>query len=210
MRTSARNVALLLFDEVELLDFSAVLQVLSLAGRQWNWRPFKVHAVSSGKSSIETRSQLRVETTATLASCPKPEIVIVPGGYGARRILDDEQWLRWLGEAGPSAEHLAAIGAGSLLLAKAGLLGSELVAATPELARELAELSPDARVTRERPLAESGRLLTAATSGAALDLGLLLVQRCLGEKQAHAVAGQLGHVWSGGSGPLRIEIVDPE
>ena len=44
MRTSARNVTLVLFDEVEALDFAAVLQVLTQAGRHWNWRPFKIEA----------------------------------------------------------------------------------------------------------------------------------------------------------------------
>ena len=46
MRTKARRVIVVVFDEVELLDVAAPLEVLSTAGRRWNFRPYKVEVVA--------------------------------------------------------------------------------------------------------------------------------------------------------------------
>src|SRR5689334_18507838 len=129
MRTSSRSVALLLFDEVELLDVGALLGVLTTAGRQWNFRPFKVHAVSAQPGLVETRSQIRLESDGSFDSCEEPEILLVPGGYGARRALADESTIAWLRRAGAGAERCCGIGNGVLLLAKAGVCDGLEVAA---------------------------------------------------------------------------------
>src|SRR5262245_33301471 len=121
MRTSSRVVSLLLFDEVELLDVSGPLGVLTTAGRQWNWRPFKIQTVAARSGMIETRSQVRLESEATFDSCAAAEILIVPGGYGARRALDDVSTIDWVRNTGEKAMHCLGIGNGILVLAKAGL-----------------------------------------------------------------------------------------
>src|SRR5688572_11207734 len=84
VRTSSRNLAVLLFDEVELWDVASVMHVTALAGRHWNWRPFRLTTAAVAPGLIETRSQVRLEAAFGLESCPAPEILFVPGGYGAR------------------------------------------------------------------------------------------------------------------------------
>jgi transcriptional regulator GlxA family with amidase domain len=205
MRTSSRPVALLLFDEVELLDVVAPAQALSLAGRQWNWRPFKLHAVSTSQRLIATRTQLAVSSEITLAECPPPEIIVVPGGYGARRALDDEALVGWLAEHGQRAEVLACVGYGALLLGKAGLLGDAEVSVPTDAVDLLKSIAPEARPDPARNTIDSGKITSARGGGAALQLGLNIVARCLGPKQASAVADQLAMEWDGAA-PVRMRI----
>lgn len=205
MRTSSRPVALLLFDEVELLDVVAPAQALSLAGRQWNWRPFKLHAVAGSERAIPSRTQLAVNADVSFAECPAPEIIVVPGGYGARRALDDEALVSWLAEHGPHAEILASVGYGALLLGKAGLLGDAEVTLPADAIDLLKSVAPDARPDPMRNTIDSGRLTSARGGGAALQLGLNVVARCLGPKQAVAVADQLAVDWEGAA-PVRMRI----
>lgn len=210
MRTSARNVALLLFNEVELLDVAGPLQVLSHAGRHWNWRPFRVFAVAREAGVLETRSQLRLEARHACRDAPEPELVIVPGGYGARRALEDAELVEWLNGAARRAEIVLAVGYGSLLLAKAGLLANAHVSAPADACELIAELEPTAHAKSDVPVLESGKLVTAGRSAAGLDAGLIALARVLGTKQALGVAAELGHAWQPGAGapePLRIEIV---
>ena len=61
VRTSSRNFAVLLFDEVDLYDVACLMQVASVAGRHYNWRPFRLLSVARQAGLVETRSQLRVE-----------------------------------------------------------------------------------------------------------------------------------------------------
>jgi len=210
MRTSAHSVAVVVFDEVELLDVAAPLQAFAVAGRHWNWRPYKVFMVGRAAGRVETRSQVALEVSCTLSDCPAVELLIVPGGYGARRALDDSALISWLAERGAAAKLVGSVGWGGLLAARAGLADAVAVALPSEAALLLAEIAPAARAADpgER-LVDAGKLVSVAESAAALDLGLQLVARTLGDKLALAAAHKLGHEWTTGAGarpPLRIEI----
>jgi transcriptional regulator GlxA family with amidase domain len=197
-------VALVLFDELELLDVAGVLQALSQAGRQWNWRPFKIVTVAARAGMVSTRSQLRIEATTDFAGCPEPELVIVPGGYGARTASDDAAIVDFVRARAPRAELTAALGHGLLLLARAGLLDGQEVAASLELGALLAEAAPSARLAAEQPVVESGKLVTAHSGAPSIELGLCIIRRLLGPKQASAVAAALAHE-SGAA--VRLEIL---
>ena len=77
---------------------------------------FKLHAVATSVRVIATRTQLAVSSEVTLTDCPPPEIIVVPGGYGARRALDDEALVSWLAEHGQRAEVLACVGYGECIV----------------------------------------------------------------------------------------------
>ena len=195
MRTRSRSVALVLYDEVEVLDVAAPLQALTLAGRQWNWRAFRIDTVARRAGTIATRNQLDLVARHPLTEIGDPELVLLPGGYGARRASDDEQLLAWLRSVGPGAEHLAAVGWGVLPLARAGLLDGRRVAAGEAVTEALTELAPQV-CARDAALEVDGGMFTARDSSAALTLGLELVATILGNKQASAVASIMGHAWS--------------
>jgi len=211
MRTSARTVGVVLFDEVELIDIAGPVQVLSLAGRQWNFRPFKIRPVAKAAGLVTTRNQLRLEATHAFDAVARPELVLVPGGYGARRALDDDRLVTYLASAGETAELVLGVGWGALLLAKAGLLAGASVAAPTESRELLSELEPTSVIDSQRRVLSSGKLITASSSAAGIDLGLSAVYRLLGAKQALALAEKLGHEWTpdGGAPAERIEILPP-
>lgn len=192
MRTSSRATALLLFDEVELLDVALPASILSSAGRKWNFRPFKVTAVAERVSRIETRSQIHLEATHSLADSPNPEIVIVPGGYGARRALDVPAIVSWIEHVGATASEILALGAGVLLLGRAGLLADLDVAVTSETAVLLREISPTSRPELSRPWCASGRIASARTPFGGAQAALHLVKKLLGDKHASEIERDLG------------------
>ncbi len=192
MRTSSRSLAVVLFDEVALLDVAAPLEVLTTAGRNWNFRPFKVQAVAARPGRLRTPSQLELEAKASFDELPATEMVLVPGGYGARRALGDDAVVRYLATAAASATHLFGVGNGVLLLGKAGLLGTTTVSIGTDAAALLHEVAPQARPDVDARFCKDGRVVTAATPGGAVDAALKIVQELLGKKQALAVAAALG------------------
>src|SRR3954471_18178784 len=123
MRTKPYATAIALFDEVELLDVAGPISVLSAAGRQWNFQPFKIDLVAGRTGPIATRSALSLEARHSAASHTGCECLIIPGGYGARHAAKDATFLSWLCRAASQAELVAAIGNGVWLLAQTGLLG---------------------------------------------------------------------------------------
>jgi transcriptional regulator GlxA family with amidase domain len=191
----------LLFDEVELWDVAAVMQVASLAGRHWNWRPFRLLPTAEKAGLIETRSQLRLEAQYTLGNCPEPEILLVPGGYGARRAARNALVTDWCARVWPRLELALAIGSGVLVLGAAGLIDGEEVAVSAENLESFSAELPKTRCIDPKSLdpktgdpkhgdsngvlrSPSGKLLSCAGGSTALELGLALVERCLGARLA--------------------------
>jgi transcriptional regulator GlxA family with amidase domain len=216
VRTSSRTVAVLLFDEVELWDVAALMQVASLAGRHWNWRPFRLLPTAEKAGWIETRSQLRIEAQYTFGNCPEPEILLVPGGYGARRAAQNALVTDWCARVWPRLELALAIGSGVLVLGAAGLIDGEEVAVSAENLEAFSASLPNTRCIDPKSIdpksidsksldpknldpkgraangvlpSPSGKLLSCTGGEAALELGLALVERCLGAR----LAGNLRH-----------------
>lgn len=204
MRTSSRSLAVVLFDEVALLDVAAPLEALTTAGRNWNFRPFKVHTVAARPGRLKTPAQLELEAKASFEELPAPELVLVPGGYGARRALADEAVLGYLAAAGATAAYLFGVGNGTLLLGKAGLLGQASVSIGADAAELLRDLAPQARPDVDTRFCKDGRIVTAATPGGAVDAALRIVQELLGKKQALAVAAALGATPAGSAEDVAI------
>lgn len=195
MRTSSRNFAVLLFDEVELWDVAAIMQVASLAGRHWNWRPFRLLPTALGVGLVETRSQIRLEASVALADCPPPEIVFVPGGYGARRAAQNAAVVSWCAQVCAHAELTLAVGAGAMLLGAAGLLEGEEIAVTPASRQWLEPALPNARCKESDAIvvAAGGKLMTVSESRHGVDLALAAVERFLGPKLTANLRASLGH-----------------
>lgn len=204
MRTRPYRLAVVVFDEMDLLDVAGPLEVFSTAGRKWNWRAVKAELVASRPGLKESRAQLKVGPAVGFDACPDPELLLIPGGYGARRGLADEELLAYLSRVGAGLTLSLSVGLGTLLAAKSGLLRSADVAASAALEAELLELEPSLRVEKRERTVSSPRALTAAQSGAALDLGLEAVARLLGKSQASGTARELGYDW--GTETLSLEI----
>lgn len=194
---------IVLFDEVELLDVAGVMQVASVAGRRWNWRPFRLVTAALEPGLIDTRNQVRIEASASLSDCPEPELVLVPGGYGARRLAQEPSVIRWLQEVAPNVTALCAIGAGVAVLGAAGLLRGERVAASAATQAWLGPELPQTVLDASEPLVTSGKILSAAASTSSVELGLRLVERTLGKSIARGVRNELG--LPGGSDRIELE-----
>jgi transcriptional regulator GlxA family with amidase domain len=192
MRTSSRTLAVVLFDEVALLDVAAPLEALTTAGRTWNFRPFKIFTVAATRGMKKTPSQVELEARGAFEDCPEPELLLVPGGYGARRALSDDRTVEYVTRAGAKASCVFGVGNGVLLLAKAGLIGATEVSVTADIAELLRESCPEARPDTQARYRKEGKLVTAATSGGAVEAAIHLVSDLLGKKQATAVAAALG------------------
>jgi transcriptional regulator GlxA family with amidase domain len=206
VRTSSRNFAVLLFDEVELLDVASVMQVASLAGRHYNWRPFRLLPVALQAGLVETRSQLRLEAKFSLDDCPAPEILFVPGGYGARRAASDARIVAWCRQASAGADLTLCIGSGAAVLGAAGVLSGASVATTNETRAWLASTLPTTRLDEPEPIVSSlgGKLLSASTSGHGVELALAMVERFLGRRITLNLRANLGN-----PNVSRLDLPDP-
>jgi len=205
MRTRPYRLAIIAFDEMDLLDVAGTLEVFSTAGRKWNWRAIKAELVSSTPGVRATRAQLQVGPALALDSCTEPELLLIPGGYGARLALEDTALLEYLGRVRAGLTLTLAVGLGALVAARAGLLQGSEVAVTAALADELVALDASITPRTDARTLAAPHCITAAQNGSAIDLGLEAVARLLGKSQATGTARELGYPW--GTETLSVEIV---
>lgn len=124
--TLKRTVGILLFNEVEVLDFAGPFEVFSLAenvANASNDKHFKVITIAEHQAPISARNGLKVIPDYNFANHSKIDVLIVPGGYGAEKIeIHNQTVIDWIIAQANSAELTLSVCTGALLLAKAGLL----------------------------------------------------------------------------------------
>jgi transcriptional regulator GlxA family with amidase domain len=187
------DVLIVLFDDLQGLDVSGPLEVFSAAGRcppRPDAEPaYRVRTASLGGRPVRTSSGLRLTPDLDLRDAGELELLLVPGGRGARG--PNPELVGWLRANGPKATRLVAVCTGAFLLAEAGLLTGRRVTTHWEHCRRLAERYPDVHVDPDPIFVRDGELATSAGVTAGIDLALELVEEDLGHEVALAVARQL-------------------
>jgi putative intracellular protease/amidase len=143
-------------------------------------------AVEPGPVRTE-QGTLALTADKALSEVPRPDIVMVPGGFGTRDLFDDEAILGWLREAHEHSKWTTSVCTGSLLLAAAGILEG-VEAATHWLARD--ELAALGAIPVPDRVVQRGKILTAAGVSSGIDMALHLAALEAGEMVAQAI--QLG------------------
>ena len=179
------TVAILLFDEVELLDFAGPFEVFSIAGRDGT---FDVQTVAETTTPIRTRGGLIVTPGAALGEASHADVLVVPGGQGARTAMHRDNVLNWVQTGAKTAELMLSVCTGAFILAQAGLLGGCTVTTHHSVLDRLEELAPDAEVVGDRRFIDNGAIVTAAGISAGIDAALHVVGRLCGSSHAVATA----------------------
>jgi transcriptional regulator GlxA family with amidase domain len=193
--TSTRNLAILIFPDVEVLDFCGPYEVFSVANRFIDPAAFSVFTVAKKPGSVVTHNGLGVHPHFQLSDCPKPNILLVPGGRGTRTEMHDPMIIDWIKDAARGAELVLSVCTGSLLLAKAGLVDG-LEATTHHGALDLLkELAPNTTVHSDRRYVDNGRIICSAGIAAGIDMSLHVVARLLGDDVAMKTARQMEYPW---------------
>ena len=186
--TEPRNVAILVFDDVELLDFCGPYEVFSVAAGRGDSPAFRVYTVAAEEGLVRTRNGPEFQPEFGLEDCPPADLLVIPGGQGTRPLLRDAALLAWIRTQSTRCELTLSVCTGSLLLARAGLLKG-LSATTHWGSLELlATLAPDTEVPGDRRYVDNGRIITSAGISAGIDMALHVVERLLGEEHAAVTA----------------------
>jgi transcriptional regulator GlxA family with amidase domain len=183
-----KTVAILLFDNVEVLDFAGPFEVFAVANELRGHTDFKVITVALTRGTVRAVNGLKVLADYTLEDCPAPDVLIVPGGAGTRALLNQPTLLEWLRVKSRHAEIVASVCTGALVLAKVGLLDGLRVTTHHQSLDELRRLAPSAIVDPSQRFHDNGKICTAAGISAGIDLALHLVARLLGPEAADSTA----------------------
>jgi transcriptional regulator GlxA family with amidase domain len=192
---TTRNLAILIFEDVEVLDFCGPFEVFSVANRFTEPPAFNVLTVAENAGPVVTRGGLSVNPHHRLTDCPRPDLLLVPGGQGTRREMNNAVLTDWLKARSQEAELVLSVCTGALLLAKAGLLDGLEATTHHGAIGLLRQAAPETMVHADRRFVNNGRVICSAGIAAGIDMSLHVVARLLGREVAERTARQMEYPW---------------
>ena len=191
-----RRVGIVVFDDVEVLDFCGPFEVFSVTRlneerRREEPSPFAVLLVAQQAGVATAAGGLRVVPDVTLDACPALDVLVVPGGWGTRREIHNPELLAWIAQRGRQVETLTSVCTGAMLLGHAGLLDGRRATTHWRSLDWMSESFPQVTVERALHVVEDGHVVTSAGISAGIDMALRVVARYHGEVIARATARQM-------------------
>jgi transcriptional regulator GlxA family with amidase domain len=181
------NVGILIFENVEVLDFAGPFEVFSRtrlvpgveSRRSEDSAPFEVFTVARTAEPLIATGGLRVIPNYAWSDAPSIDLLVVPGGAGTRVLVDDPETLTWIRSVATRARRVTSVCTGSLLLANAGLLDGRRATTHWGALDRLASLRPGIKVERGLRVVDDG-IITSAGVSPGIDMALYVVERLFG------------------------------
>lgn len=186
-----RNVAIFIHEGVELLDFAGPAEVFAAAKQG---QAFNVYTVASSEAEITSQRFLKVRPQYTLDNCPKPDIIVLPGGNTSIP-LADARVMQWIKKTAPDTEVVMSVCTGAFLLSRAGLLDGKEATTHWGAIDRLKAAAPKTKVHADRRVVDNGQIITCAGVSAGIDGALHLVERLHGKEVAEKTARYMEYRW---------------
>ncbi|AYY27310.1 DJ-1/PfpI family protein [Bacillus paranthracis] len=174
------SVGIFLFNEVEVLDFAGPFEVFSIT-KVHEEKPFTVYTVSQNGEMITARNGLKVKPDYSIEDLPPVDILIIPGGKGARENeVKNDIVINWIRQQMKEVKLMTSVCTGALLLAKAGLL--EGLKATTHWAsiQTFKKDFPNVEVMENVKFVDEGHIITSAGISAGINMSFHIVKNLLG------------------------------
>jgi transcriptional regulator GlxA family with amidase domain len=207
---SRRRVGILVFDDVEVLDFCGPFEVFSVvrldpSRRREDPSPYELALVAPRPGAVTASGGLRVLPDRTIDDPGELDLLLVPGGWGVRREIENQALVDWIGRHGRRVETLASVCTGSMLLGRAGLLDGLEATTHWQTLDWMRESLPAVGVRDDLHVVDAGRVLTSAGISAGIDLALRIVARHHGEAVARQTARYMEYPYPG-SDARRVDL----
>ncbi|MDQ8738706.1 DJ-1/PfpI family protein [Paenibacillus sp. LHD-38] len=187
-----KNIAILIFDNVTILDFTGPYDVFTHANRE----DIKVYTVAENLSVVTGYGNLCIMPNYSIFDCPKPDILIIPGGLGTRKEMHNPIIIEWIKQSYNNIELMFSVCSGALLLAKAGLLDGLKATTHHNVFGLLEEIAPTTEIIRDRRFVDNGKILLSAGISAGIDLSLFVVEKVFGKERALQTTNGMEYQWS--------------
>lgn len=200
-----RNVGILIFPEVEILDFCGPFEVFATAVAEGakngdsTARLFNVMTIAERPDIVACRGGLLVQPNVTLDDHPPLDIVVIPGGFGTDPLLERQPVLDWITRQRRGGALTTSVCTGAFLLGAAGLLDGLQVTSHWSTIDRLRDMHPGADVRADERVVDQGEIITSAGVSAGIDMALHVLRRLHGDTVARTTARDMEYDWAAAS-----------
>ncbi|MEW7291925.1 DJ-1/PfpI family protein [Aquimarina sp. 2304DJ70-9] len=183
-----RNVGILIFDNAEVLDFAGPFEVFSVSSEIHNHELFNVFCVAKNLEPVSAVNGLSVNPQYSFENAPKIDILIIAGGEGTKKLIQDKDVLSWLKKTHKETELTLSICSGSRLLGVLGELDNKPYCTHHQVYENMKEIVPTGKPQESKRFVNAGKIYTSGGISAGIDLSFHIVNMLHGEKVADRTA----------------------
>jgi transcriptional regulator GlxA family with amidase domain len=185
------RIGILIFDDAEELDFVGPWEVFTMTNEVFAHRnkdrPHDVMLVAERDAAIRCAKGMKVLPDTTIANCPPLDVLLIPGGHGTRREVNNAPLLDWIAATAAKCKWITSVCTGALLLTAAGPAKGKRVTTHWGFVKQLRERNEAAEVLERIRYVRDGNVVTAAGVSAGIDMALWLIGQLHSPDDARAV-----------------------
>lgn len=185
------NIGILIFEEIEELDFIGPFEVLSYVNKI-KFESTNVWLVSDKEQIVKGYNGLRFFADYTIDNCPQLDVLIVPGGLGRKLAMRNEKILSFIKNRYFELKYLSSVCTGALIIGATGLLKDKLATTYHNAFDELSEMGA---IVKKSKVVHDGKIITGAGVSSGIDVGLYLLSKLFDETTAEQVAAKIEYQW---------------
>lgn len=193
-----RNVAIVVYEGVELLDFAGPGEVFAAAansGADRGQPAFNVYTVAPERQPLKSQGFVTITPDYGVDDAPAPDIVVIPGG-SSQVLLRDERFMAWATSAMKNAKVTLTVCTGAFVPATLGLLDGRSATTHHGAVERLRSAAPRVTVIEGKRFVDNGAIITTAGVSAGIDGALHTVARILGRNVADGTASYMEYHWT--------------
>ena len=188
--SAKRTLGVLLFPGFEMLDACGPMEM-------WGNMKGPIHmiTVASAKGAVASAQGPQMIAEHGFADCPKLDLLLVPGGFGAFEALKDTTTLDWLRARSAECEITMSVCNGASILAAAGLLDGRKATTNKAFWTLAIKPGPKVQWVRKARWVDDGNIVTSSGVSAGMDMTLHVISRLYGVQRAEALARTTEYEW---------------
>ncbi|VVE14336.1 dimethyladenosine transferase [Pandoraea horticolens] len=185
-----KKIGIVLFEDFETLDVFGPVEM-------WGDLPdYEITMVSQHGGPVKSTQGVTTCASYSFDNAPQFDILLVPGGMGARREVSNSVLLAFLREQDERTEWTTSVCTGSALLAKAGILSGRR-ATSNKLAYEFAKRQDEGVLwQRSARWVIDGKYVTSSGVSAGIDMALALVEKIYNRELTETIARETEYLWN--------------
>ena len=193
-----RNVAIVLYEGVELLDFAGPGEVFAAAANEARDRgrpAFYVYTMAPGRQPLKSQGFVTITPDFGIDDAPAPDILVIPGG-SSKALVEHPRFMTWANSAMKNAKITLTVCTGAFVPAATGSLDGFQVTTHHSAFDRLRAAAPQATVVEGKRFVDNGAIITSAGVSAGIDGALHTVARLLGRHVADNTARYMEYHWT--------------
>jgi len=176
-----KNIAIFVYDNVEILDFAGSYEVFSIANELQNRELFNLFLISENNLTIVARNEFKFTSDYCFNYYPNIDYLIIPGGPGSRTQEKNNELVSWLEREFSKIEHLLTIFTGSRILVRTNILTTEQITTYWNSINHLKD-KKNINVIENVRYTDNGKILTSAGVSSGIDLCLYFLEKKYGSQ----------------------------